>query len=98
MNLDILDVFIYLLAATSLVVNGMMVWYIRKLIQFQEDTNAELVEDIEVFHEKLEALLKSDVFMGEPSLTRLLDDIREFGDNTEDIRLRLIPDTEEKEN
>ena len=58
----------------------------------KEEASAELSEEIYVFQEHLESILQSDAFMGEPTLEKLLDDIRGFGQSTENIRLRLIPE------
>jgi hypothetical protein len=98
MNLEIetiMTILIWILATVSLTGNAMLVWYIKKLMVIQEDLNAELVENINVFHGELQKLLETDVLSGEPTLIKLLDDIRELGANTEDIRFRLIPDTED---
>ena len=100
MNLEvetIMTILICVLAAVSLTGNAMLVWYIRKLMAIQEDLNTELVENINVFQGELQKLLETDVLSGEPTLIKLLDDIREFGVNTEDIRFRLIPDAEDGE-
>jgi hypothetical protein len=95
MNLDIL---VYIFTVGSLVCNGILFWYIRKLMELQENLNTELLENINVFQGELETLLDTEVLSGEPTLMKLMDDIREFGSNTEEIRLRLIPnENEEKE-
>ena len=83
---------ISILATLSLTLNVTLVWYVRKLLSLQEDMSAELSEEIYVFQEHLESILQSDAFMGEPTLEKLLDDIRGFGQSTENIRLRLIPE------
>tara|TARA_R100000152_G_C6735465_1_gene159682 strand:- start:608 stop:829 length:222 start_codon:yes stop_codon:yes gene_type:complete len=73
------------------------VWYIRKLISIQEDISTELAENIGVFQGELESLLNTDVLTGEPTLVKLLDDVREFGATTEELKLRLIPNEEDEE-
>ena len=92
-----LDILVYIFTAGSLICNGVLLWYIRKLMELQEDLNTELAENINVFQGELETLLDTDVLSGEPTLMKLMDDIREFGANTEDIRLRLIPNNEKEE-
>ena len=93
MSLEIFfSVAFYMLAGASFIANGILIWYIRRLMTLQEDTAAELVENINVFQDELESLLNTDVLAGEPTLIKLLDDVRELGVNTEEIKLRLIPD------
>ena len=87
----IVTILISIMAGLSMVVNGILIWYIRRLMAIQEDTAIELVENINVFQGELESLLDTDVLTGEPTLVKLLDDVRQFGADTEDIRLRLIP-------
>lgn len=81
-------------AAISVTINFVMIWYIRKLLLLQEDINSELYEEILVFQEHLETILKTDVFAGEPMLVKLLDDIRAFADSTEKTRIKLLPANE----
>ena len=59
-----------------------------------EDTTTELAENINAFQNELEELLNTDVLSGEPTLIKLLDDVRQFGSDTEEIRKRLIPEEE----
>ena len=81
-------------AAISVTINFVMIWYIRKLLLLPEDINSELYEEILVFQEHLETILKTDVFAGEPMLVKLLDDIRAFADSTEKTRIKLLPANE----
>ena len=92
MSLEILNVLFYMIAGASLALNGVLIWYIRKLMDMQEETAAELVENINVFQDELEKLLNTDVLTGEPVLVKLLDDVRQLGVDTEEIKLRLIPE------
>ena len=94
MSLEILNIFVYLFAALSLTANCILVWYIRKIMTIHEDTTAELAENINAFQGELEKLLDTDVLAGEPTLMKLLDDVRQFGSDTEEIRTRLIPEEE----
>ena len=90
-------IFTTIIAGMSLVANGVLIWYIRKLLAVQEDLSVELAENIYAFQEELEGLLDTDVLTGEPTLVKLLEDVREFGVNTENIRLKLIPQINEDE-
>jgi len=92
-----IDILLWAVVSVSLICNGMLVWYIRKLIAIQEDINTELAENISVFQQELESLLDTDVLTGEPTLVKLLEDVREFGATTEEIKLRLIPNEEDGE-
>ena len=87
-----MTILISIIAGLSLLANGILIWYIRKLMAIQEDTAVELVENINAFQDELEKLLDTDVLAGEPTLMKLLDDVKQLGADTEDIRLRLIPD------
>ena len=78
------------IAGLSLSANMILIWYIRKLLTVQEDVAVELAENIYAFQGELEGLLDTDVLTGEPTLVKLLDDVKEFGISTENIRLRLI--------
>ena len=99
MSLEIFfSVTFYMLAGASFVANGVLVWYIRKLMTLQEDSAAELVENINVFQDELEKLLNTDVLSGEPTLIKLLDDARQLGIDTEEIKLRLIPEESGEQN
>ena len=99
MSLEIFfSVTFYMLAGASFVANGVLVWYIRKLMALQEDSAAELVENINVFQDELEKLLSTDVLSGEPTLIKLLDDARQLGIDTEEIKLRLIPEESGEQN
>lgn len=92
MSLEILlSAFFYLVAGVSISANAVLIWYIKKLLSLQEETASELVENINVFQDELEKLLNTDVLTGEPTLVKLLDDVKQFGINTEEIKLRLIP-------
>jgi len=92
MSLEILlSAFFYLLAGVSISANAVLIWYIKKLLSLQEETASELVENINVFQDELEKLLNTDVLTGEPTLMKLLDDVKQFGVSTEEIKLRLIP-------
>lgn len=90
-----LDIIIYVVAALSLLVNLTLVWYVRKLMTINENNSVELAENISVFQSELEKLLDMDVLTGEPVLVKLLDDVRELGASTEEIRLRLISNDED---
>ncbi len=61
-------------------------------MMLQDEAAAELVENINVFQDELEGLLNTDVLTGEPTLIKLLEDVRQLGVNTEEIKLRLIPE------
>ena len=86
-----MDYVVYSLATLSFILNVTLVWYIRKLMAINEDNNIELAESISVFQDELEKLLDMDVLTGEPILVKLLDDVRQLGQDTEEIRTRLIP-------
>ena len=88
---DGMTILISIIAGSSLVVNGILIWYIRKLMTMHEDITLELAENISVFQDELENILNTDVLTGEPTLVKLLDDVKQFGADTEDIKLRLIP-------
>ena len=79
------------IAILSLISNGIFTWYIKRLLSFQEDVSIELAENIYAFQDSLEKLLDTDVLSGEPTLVKLLEDVKEFGISTEEIRLKLIP-------
>ena len=87
-----------ILAGVSLTINFVMTWYIKKLLIMQEDMTSELYEEIVVFQDHIEGILSTDVFAGEPTLVKLLDDIRAFAESTENVRVKLIPSAEEKAN
>tara|TARA_B100000287_G_scaffold431289_1_gene488248 strand:- start:1273 stop:1557 length:285 start_codon:yes stop_codon:yes gene_type:complete len=93
----VIDILVWSITCLSLACNGILVWYIRKLISIQEDISTELAENIGVFQGELESLLNTDVLTGEPTLVKLLDDVREFGATTEELKLRLIPNEEDEE-
>ena len=87
-----------IIATLSLVFNFTLVWYVRKLLLTQEEISSELYEEILVFQEYLEAVLNTDVMAGEPTLIKLLDDVRNFAESTERIRMRLVPTIDEIRN
>ena len=89
-----MDYIVYSLAVLSLFLNVTLVWYIRKLLSINEENSIELAENISVFQDELEKLLEMDVLTGEPVLVKLLDDVRQLGQDTEEIRTRLIPNTD----
>ena len=94
MNLEggeVMTIFLSIMTVLSLAANGVLIWYIKKLLTEQDEMNIELSENIYAFQDELQTLLNTDVLAGEPTLVKLLDDVREFGDKTEEIRLRLIP-------
>ena len=86
-----------IMTVLSLTANGVLVWYIRKLLTAQDEISIELSENIFAFQDELQTLLNTDVLAGEPTLIKLLDDVREFGDKTEEIRIRLIPNQQDGE-
>jgi hypothetical protein len=99
MSLEIfLGALFYMVAAASIAANAVLIWYIKRLLTLQEETAVELVENISVFQDELESLLNTDVLTGEPTLMKLLDDVKQFGANTEEIKLRLIPEEEGENN
>jgi hypothetical protein len=64
-----------LIIALLLVTNGLMVWYIKKLITIIEDTKtgiSDMKEAIAIFSEHLQIVYKQDTFYGEPTIERLI--------------------------
>tara|TARA_B100000424_G_scaffold271098_1_gene272473 strand:- start:1075 stop:1392 length:318 start_codon:yes stop_codon:yes gene_type:complete len=94
---DIMTIALSIMTVLSLAANGILIWYVRKLLSAQDEMNTELSENIYAFQDELQTLLNTDVLAGEPTLIKLLDDVREFGEKTEEIRLRLIPNQQDGE-
>ena len=64
-----------LVIALLLVTNGVMIWYIKKLITIIEDTKTgikDMKEAISIFSEHLQIVYKQDTFYGEPTIERLI--------------------------
>jgi len=92
MNLEfILSVFLI----ASVLLNGVMVWYVKKLMSKLEEDTVELSENIDVFQTNLEEILNTDLVAGEPIVMQLLNDVRALGEQTENIKRRLLPQSEE---
>lgn len=94
---EFMTIFLSVMTVLSLTANGVLIWYIRKLLTAQDEISIELSENIYAFQDELQILLNTDVLAGEPTLVKLLDDVREFGEKTEEIRLRLIPNQQDGE-
>ena len=94
---EFMTIFLSVMTVLSLTANGVLIWYIRKLLTAQDEISIELSENIYAFQDELQTLLNTDVLAGEPTLVKLLDDVREFGEKTEEIRLRLIPNQQDGE-
>lgn len=94
---EFMTIFLSVMTVLSLTANGVLIWYIRKLLTAQDEISIELSENIYAFQDELQTLLNTDVLAGEPTLVKLLDDVREFGEKTEEIRLRLIPTQQDGE-
>jgi hypothetical protein len=92
MNLEfILSVFLI----ASVLLNGVMIWYVKKLMSKLEEDTVELSENIDVFQANLEEILNTDLVAGEPIVMQLLNDVRALGEQTENIKRRLLPQSEE---
>ena len=80
----------------SIIFNGVLLWYIRKLLGIIEDNSIEMKERFSAFHNFLEETYNMDLFYGEPRLKELLSIIREFDNWATEFENRII--SEEKEN
>jgi len=90
------EIIIYFLFPLSLVVCGVLLWYIRKLLIIIEDNSLEMKERFSAFHDFLEETYNMDLFYGEPRLKELLTIIKEFDEWSTEFENRII--SEEKEN
>ena len=80
----------------SVVLNFVMVWYVKKLMSKLEEDTVELSENIEVFQSNLEEILNTDLVAGEPIVMQLLNDVKALGEQTENIKRRLLPSSDEE--
>lgn len=84
------SIIVYFLFPISLISIGVLVWYIKKILQVVEDNSLELNERFISFHNFLEETYKMDLFYGEPRLKELLQIVKDFSQWSEDFQNRVI--------
>lgn len=84
------SIFLFFLLPLSLVANGILIWYTRRLLTLIEENSVELRERFRVFHEFLDKTYKMDLFYGEPRLKELLELIKDFDNWVEEYESRII--------
>ena len=84
------NIFLFFLLPLSLLANGILVWYSRRLLTLIEDNSVELRERFRVFHTFLDETYKMDLFYGEPRLKELLELIKDFDNWVEEYESRII--------
>ena len=63
---EFMTIFLSVMTVLSLTANGVLIWYIRKLLTAQDEISIELSENIYAFQDELQTLLNTDVLAGEP--------------------------------
>ena len=81
---------IYLLFPISIVIIGVLIWYINKILQIIENNSLEINERFSSFHEFMEETYKMDLYYGEPRLKELLSIIKEFHQWSEEFQNRVV--------
>jgi len=84
------NIFLFFLLPLSLFINGVLVWYSRRLLNLIENNSVELRERFRVFHAFLDKTYKMDLFYGEPRLKELLELIKDFDNWVEEYESRII--------
>ena len=90
------SIVVYLLFPISLVSIGVLVWYIKRILQVIEDNSLELNERFASFHSFLEETYKMDLFYGEPRLKQLLELVKDFHQWSEDFQNRVIVEKDDR--
>ena len=83
-------IIIYLLFPISIVIIGVLIWYINKILQIIENNSLEINERFSSFHEFMEETYKMDLYYGEPRLKKLLSIIKEFHQWSEEFQNRVV--------
>lgn len=83
-------IIIYLLFPISIVIIGVLIWYINKILQIIENNSLEINERFSSFHEFMEETYKMDLYYGEPRLKELLSIIKEFHQWSEEFQNRVV--------
>jgi len=97
------NIILFFLLPISILLNGILIWYSRRLLNLIEENSIELRERFRVFHSFLDETYKMDLFYGEPRLKELLDLVKDFDNWVEEYENRIIkegendrPDSEEE--
>ena len=97
------NIILFFLLPISILLNGILIWYSRRLLNLIEENSIELRERFRVFHSFLDETYKMDLFYGEPRLKELLDVVKDFDNWVEEYENRIIkegendrPDSEEE--
>ena len=83
-------IIIYLLFPISIVIIGVLIWYINKILQIIENNSLEINERFSSFHEFMEETYKMDLYYGEPRLKELFSIIKEFHQWSEEFQNRVV--------
>ena len=98
--------FLIIFLILSLFLNGMLLWYIRKMLGkllLVSDNMGNLVEDLASYQNHLQQLYEMEMYYGEPSIKNLIvhskqiiEHVKEFSDvyNLTEERVDKINETE----
>jgi len=89
-------IIIYLLFPISIIVIGILVWYINKILQIIENNSLEINERFSSFHQFMEETYKMDLYYGEPRLKELLSIIKEFHQWSEEFQNRVVAEKDDR--
>lgn len=84
------DILLFLILPVSILFNGVLIWYSKRLLNLIDESSIELRERFKVFHAFLDETYKLDLFYGEPRLKQLLDMVKEFDSWTREYENRII--------
>ena len=84
------NIFLFFLLPISITINGILIWYSRRLLNLIEENSLELRERFRAFHTFLDETYKMDLFYGEPRLKELLELIKDFDNWVEEYESRII--------
>jgi len=91
---------IYLLLAISLAGNGVLVWYVRKLLQkywADMDVRERFIELLSQYAESLQSIYKLEEFYGEEIIKKAVTQTRFVQEACEEYKKILETELEEKE-
>ena len=91
---------IYVILALSLIGNGVLVWYIRKLLQkywADMDVRQRFIELLSQYAESLQSIYKLEEFYGEEIIKKAVTQTRFVQEACEEYKKILETDLEEKE-
>jgi hypothetical protein len=80
---------VYLLLAASVVLNGLLIWYIIKLLRkfvFISENIADLFLTAKAFHVFLSSMYSMDSYHGEPMIQELMTRVGDMGAELEQFR------------